>query len=180
MGLFKRHLAAVSSGDVLHIDTFATTLYEIESVVNKRPLTALSTDPSDPEAITPNHILYPATFAHSSAIIVPEDAGNDASRLRNSWQRAQNRIDAFWKQWSKDYMTLLHNRSKWQRVERNIEPGNIVIIVDETRSRNVWRTGRVVSVINNGSHARKFDVLRDDGERVEKDRMKLVLLELEE
>ena len=77
-------------------------------------------------------------------------------------------------------MTLLHNRSKWQRVERNIEPGNIVIIVDETRSRNVWRTGRVVSVINNGSHARKFDVLRDDGERVEKDRMKLVLLELEE
>ena len=136
VGLFKRHLAAMTNGDVLHIDTFSTILILIEKSVNKRPITAMSTDPSDPEAITPSHILYPSTFAHSSAIIVPEGAGDDSSRLRSSWRRAEARADAFWKQWSKDYMTMLHTRPKWQRVERNVVPGSIVIIMDETKARD--------------------------------------------
>ena len=86
VGLFKRHLAAVSIGDVLHIDTFATILCEIENVINMRPLTAMSTDPLDPEAITPRHILYPATFAHSSAVIVPEAVGNAAATVGKAYE----------------------------------------------------------------------------------------------
>ena len=180
VGLFKRHLAAVSTGDTLHIDTFSTVLCEIEDVVNRRPLTPMSSNPSDCEAITPRHILYPATFAHSSAVIVPEDAGDGASRFGKSWERAQNRINAFWKQWSKEYLSLLHNRPKWQTTEKNIVTGNIVIIVDETKSRNKWKIGRVVSVDNEGTHARKFTVQRSDGSQDSKDRTKLVLLELDD
>ena len=179
VGLFKRRLAAISTGDVLHIDTFSTILCEIENVINKRPLTPMSSNSSDYEAITPRHILYPATFAHSSAIILPEGVGDDASRFGRSWQRAQNRIDAFWRQWSKEYMSLLHNRPKWQKVEKNLVPGNIVIIVDETKARNKWKLGRIISVDNEGSHARKFTVQRNDGTCDSKDRTKLVLLELD-
>ena len=180
VGLFKRHLAAVSTGDVLHIDTFATILCEIEDVINKRPLTEMSSNSADPEAITPRHILYPATFAHSSAIIIPAGVGNNAAHVGKSYERAQNRVDAFWRVWSKEYLQLLHNRQKWQTVEKNIKPGDIVIIVDETKSRNKWALARVVSVENEGKHARKFSVQRKDGTCVDKDRTKLVLLELDD
>ena len=76
-------------------------------------------------------------------------------------------------------MSLLHNRPKWQKVEKNLVPGNIVIIVDETKARNKWKLGRIISVDNEGSHARKFTVQRNDGTCDSKDRTKLVLLELD-
>ena len=179
VGLFKRHLTMISSGDVLQIDTFATILVDIEAILNKRPLTAMSSDPSDPEPITPSHILYPATFAHSSATIIPDNGKDYATHIGCAWKRAQARIDAFWRIWSKDYLSLLHNRSKWQKEVKGIEIGDIVIIVDESTVRNIWKTARVVSIDNFGPNARKYTVKRNDGRLVTKDRTKLVHLEIE-
>ena len=65
-------------------------------------------------------------------------------------------------------------------MERNLKPGDIVVIVDETKLRNKWKTARIISVENEGDIARKFTVRRNDGTEIEKDRTKLVLLELDD
>jgi hypothetical protein len=179
VGMFKKHLKSATRGDVLHIDTFNTVVVEIEGILNRRPLTSLSDDPNDTEAISPAHILYPATFAHSSATIVTDLAAADSS-ARAAWRRAQNRINAFWKVWSTEYLTMLHTRPKWQSTKKDIEEGALVIIVDETVRRHEWKLGRVTSVERNGDHARRAWIKRGDGKTVLKDRTKIVLLEIDQ
>ena len=66
VGLFKRHLAALSVGDEVHIDTFNTVMIQIEGILNRRPLTAVSPSADDSEALTPAHILYPSFASHQS------------------------------------------------------------------------------------------------------------------
>ena len=41
--LFKKHLAALALGDNVHVETFNTILIQIEGILNRRPLTAIST-----------------------------------------------------------------------------------------------------------------------------------------
>ena len=86
VGLFKRHLVSATRGDVLHVDTFNTIIIEIEGILNRRPITPMSTDPNDTETISPANILYPATFSHSAATIIPGniDDGNIHRRSQGS------------------------------------------------------------------------------------------------
>ena len=175
--MFKKHLCSATRGDILHVDTFNTIIVEIENVINRRPLTAISDDPSDMEAITPAHILYPATFAHSSATIVADDEGDE--NARTSWKRAQSRVNAFWKSWSAEYLTMLHPRSKWRSTKRDLCVDDLVILTDDTVRRHEWKMGRVTSVEGSGNHIRRAWVKRGDGKTVLKDRTKLVLLEIE-
>ena len=180
VGLFKRKLATAVAGDILHVDTFHTIVVEAEAILNRRPLTALSTDSTDTEPLTPAHILYPATFSHSSASIIPESIGENSSDARASWKRAQSRINAFWNAWSSEYLALLHSRSKWTKTKDDMAVGDLVIITDETLQRNSWKLGRVITIDKTGSHVRRATVKRGDGKVLLKDRSKLVLLELDE
>ena len=76
VALFKKHIASATRVDVLHVDTFNTIVVEAEGILNRRPLTPISSDPLDTEALTPAMILYPSTFSHSAATIVPDVPGD--------------------------------------------------------------------------------------------------------
>ena len=180
VGMFKRKLATAVAGDILQVDTFHTIVVEAEATLNRRPLTALSTDSTDTEPLTPAHILYPATFSHSSASIIPNQTGSDSSNARTSWKRAQSRINAFWNSWSTEYLALLHSRSKWTKTKDDLAVGDLVIITDDTMQRHSWKLGRVISVEGSGPHVRRATVKRGDGKLLVKDRSKLVHLELDE
>ena len=180
VALVKRHLQVVLEKEALHFDVLNTSIVEIESIINRRPLTAISASSDDYEAITPAHILYPDAISHSSALVVENASDDDAERMRCSWRRAQSRVNAFWKMWRRDYITLLHNRPKWQRTRKDIEVGNLVLLVDEVTRRGEWKMGRVVSVDGTANHVRKAEVRRADGRIVLKDRTKMVLLEIDD
>jgi hypothetical protein len=53
----KKSLYNVLNEKVPKEETLQTLLVEMEFLVNIRPLTYVSSDPDDPESITPNHIL---------------------------------------------------------------------------------------------------------------------------
>ena len=179
VGLFKRHLATQSTSEILHVDVLNTVIIEIEGIINRRPLTALSADPRDFEPITPAHILYPSVYAHSSAIVVPVTSASPADDFRNPWKRAQTHVNTFWSIWSQEYVTLLHNRKKWTKTRREMKNGDLVLIVSDQLSRCEWPMGRVVNAISEKSHVRKADILRKDGKVIHCDRTKVVLLELD-
>ena len=176
--LFKKHLATVGSGDPMHVDTFNTVIIEIESILNRRPLTILSQDSRDLEPLTPAHILYPTRLHSWSPTVVPTD-GEMGKDLRTSWRRAQDRVNAFWKAWKKDYLSLLHDRKKWKGTKEDLKKGDVVIIVDESKSRHEWKLGEIIGKIDSGPHVRRVNVRRADGKTVLKDRTKVVKLELD-
>ena len=178
VGLFKRHLATSIDGDPLHVDTFNTVIVEIEGILNRRPLTILSADSRDLEPLTPAHILHPATFRTTNPAVLPVD-GESTEDLSSAWRRAQSRVNAFWKAWRRDYLSLLHDRKKWRRTKDDLKSGDVVILVDEAVSRSGWKLGRVVEVVDSGPHVRKVNVRKADRKIVLKDRTKVVRLELD-
>ena len=179
VALFKRHLASISTGAILHVDAFNTAVVEVEGILNRRPLTALSDDPNDSEALTPNHILNPSTSGHAPLDLAQQGVNSDADSAKIQWRRAQSRVDAFWKSWRVEYLSLLHARSKWSRSEKDFAVDDMVIVMDETLPRHNWSLGRVMGVEGSSAHVRRAHIRRQDGKIVTKDRTKLVRLELD-
>ena len=179
MGIFKKHITAQNIKEPLHVDALGTLIIEIEAIVNKRPITALSADPRDFEAFTPAHILYPSFVTHSSATIVPTTSTKESDGHRASWTRVQARVNCFWKQFKEEYVTALHARRKWTTTHRDLCIGDLTIMVDENTYRGDWRLARVINVISDGTHIRSAEVKTSDGKTFLRDRRKLVLLELD-
>ena len=179
VGLFKKTLLGISKGDVLHFDTFVTAVVEAEGILNRRPLTHISTDPRDMEALTPNHLLCPAILhkQEKPEVEAIKDAAVDA---RSAWRRAQARINSFWKDFKRDYLSMLHSRSKWRKTMDNLKVDDLVILVDDSNERNHWKMGRIITTTGNDEHVRKVEILRSDGKIVQRDRVKVVKLEMDE
>ena len=179
VGLFKKHLKATMGGVTVHVDVFNTVIIEIEAVINRRPLTAISADSRDCEALTPAHILYPAASTHSSAAVTENVGDPTAEQFRERWRHSQAVVNAFWKTWSRDYLSLLHQRNKWADTIRDLKVGDLVLIVDELSKRHEWKLARVHEVTSTDGHVRSATVRRPDRKLVLRDRSKLVLLELD-
>ena len=179
VGLFKKAIAVITAGDVIHYDTFATAITEAEGILNRRPLTQISTDSKDSEALTPNHLLSPATMHLKDQPSVVAECAEEKETMQKSWRRAQARINAFWNVFRSDYLSLLHSRAKWRTSKENLKKDDLVIIVDETIRRHDWKLGRIASTLQSDDHVRQVAVRRGDGKIVERDRTKLVKLELD-
>ena len=177
VGLFKRMLATLGKGEATRYDVFNTTIIEMEATLNRRPLCPISQSPDDAEALTPAHILYPATFAHSSAVIIPSNEVNEAEALRSTWKRAQARVNACKKMFFREYVTILHQRNKWTNAKNVLKINDLVILVDESIPRQEWKMARVVEMEGSDGLTRRVRVIRADKKFSTHDRTKVVRLE---
>ncbi|RLU18151.1 hypothetical protein DMN91_010394 [Ooceraea biroi] len=73
----KFHLKRIIGDAVLTYEEFSTLLTQIESILNSRPLCAISKDPEDLEVLTPGHFLIGEPLA-----TIPEPSLNDVSTSR--------------------------------------------------------------------------------------------------
>ena len=89
-------------------------------------------------------------------------------------------MDAFWKAFKRDYLSLLHSRPKWRKTKENLKNGDLVILVDDTVDRHHWKLGRITGTPQSDFHVRKVEVRRGDGKIVLRDRVKVVKLEMDE
>ena len=179
IGLFKKHLTAALLGDTPRFDTFTTTVTEIEAIMNRRPLTQISTDSRDSKAITPMDLLCPATPSVDRRIFVGAANADAVNGMKNSWRQAQCRVNQFWKAFKRDYLTTLHSRSKWRKSKENLKKDDLVILVDETVERHRWKMGRIQKTFQSGPHVRRVEVKKGDGKVVLRDRTKVVKLEMD-
>lgn len=79
-------------------ETLNTFLCEVENMINRRPLTHVSVDPRDPEALTPNHFFLLGSSSNLPNIGISNDQD---LQLRKQWRIAQRLADLFWSRWVK-------------------------------------------------------------------------------
>ncbi|XP_061393519.1 uncharacterized protein LOC133335406 [Musca vetustissima] len=137
---FKAHFKKVMKDRKFNFEEFSTILVRIESVLNSRPLTPLSEDPEDLEALTPAHFLR-----GGSLIFAPEMPLDDLS-LINRWEKVKVLHHTFSKRWKSEYIQELHKRYKWQYPQRSLKENDMVLIKDELLPPNDWKMGRVLKV----------------------------------
>ena len=138
----RRILSRLVQEQVMSSEVLTTLLVTAEGILNNRPLTAASSDPSDLEPLTPNHLLI-----HRPARAPPGLYADGDSRREKRWRQVLHLADVFWQRWTREYLPLLRQRTKWQQPHRNVSRGDLVLVTDKQLPRNEWSTGRVMNVI---------------------------------
>ena len=138
----RKLMMALTKEQTLSDEGLLTLLCEIEAIINSRPLTVVSQDAQDVEALAPNHLLH-----LKGKPLLPPRISQETDKFRRRWKQVQYIADIFWKRWTKEYMVQLQERQKWLRLKENIKIGDIVLIIDGSKPRNVWPMGRVTATL---------------------------------
>ncbi len=138
--MIRKVLSSVLRQQTLDDEGFHTVLCEAEAMLNDRPITKLSEDPNDLEALTPNHLL----LMKGKPILPPGLFDRTDLYTRRRWKQVQYISDLFWKRWIREYLPLLQERQKWTKEKRNLMPGDVVMVMDSTAPRGSWVLGRVL------------------------------------
>lgn len=103
---------------------FCPHLTQIEA---SRPPIPMPNDDDGIEALTPGHFLIGKPL-----MALPETTPTESiSRLKH-WQLRKTLLRHFWKHWSFEYITQLGHFNKWQHPTRNIWPGDLVAIHEDS------------------------------------------------
>lgn len=135
----KAALGATLHQKALKEEVLLTLLTEAEHSVNSRPLTHVSVDPKDPEALTPNHFL----IGTSSGLPC---TGPCEEISRKQWRSTQALADHFWRRWVNEYLPTLVPRGASDNHRRPLQVGDLVVVVDAALPRGTWPRGVVEAV----------------------------------
>ncbi|XP_050679550.1 uncharacterized protein LOC126975614 isoform X3 [Leptidea sinapis] len=140
----KYHLKRILSLTYLTFEEMATCLIQIESILNSRPLTPISSDPSDLTPLTPAHFLIGRSLL---TLPHPQVTRASVSSLQR-FQRIEYLKQHFWNRFSNEYVLWLQEKSKWHRSTRGeLKEGALVVIKDKTSPPLMWLMGRVIRVL---------------------------------
>lgn len=138
----KHHLKRVLGMAHLTYEEMYTLLVQIEGILNSRPLTPLSSDPNDLSALTPFHFLIGRTL---TVLPHPQMSDCDTARLPRH-HRIELLRQHFWRRFNKEYISQLHQRTRWQRSRGALTEGSLVIVKDEALPVAQWPLGRIVKL----------------------------------
>ena len=142
----KQLLTKTCNTALLNFEEFCTLLTQIEACLNSRPLTELSSDPSDLNAITPAHFLIGGQINQFPEPSQP----TKVTSLSERWSLIQRLRKHFWDRWNTEYLHQLQPRSKWWKSTPNLKVGDLVIVHKENAAPLTWNLGRITN-INPGS-----------------------------
>ena len=134
------------------LDELHTLLLEIESTVNNRPLTYLSSDEFD-QALTPAHLVYGRrldSLPDTDAKIVASESDLIRTLLTKRQKYLACVLKDWWSLWNHEYLVSLRETHKLKAKNSGtleVNKGDIVTMSDENSSRGSWRLGRVEELI---------------------------------
>ena len=102
-------------------ETLSTFTCEVEAMMNSRPLTHVSSDPTDDEPLTPNHLLLGRpTNNLPPGLFLPRHTTD-----KKTWKQAQALSEQFRYRYLKDYLPTLTTRTKWTKQVENLQQGDL-------------------------------------------------------
>lgn len=139
----KHHLRRILGLAHLTYEEMSTCLIQVEAILNSRPLTPLSTDPSDLYPLTPAHFLIGRSL---TSLPHPQVINQNISSLKR-FQRIEHLKQQFWNRFSKEYIFYLQQRTKWTDSDGVLEEGAMVVLKEQQLPPLMWPLGRIVRLI---------------------------------
>ena len=135
----KQAISCVLKGANINDEELQTTFVGVESLMNSRPLTAISKDPNDEPVLTPNHFL----IGQIGGDFIPESIDTTAFNPRRCWRRVQELTRHVWQRWMKEYVLHIGSQHKWFFPAVNLKVGDVVMVIDLNAARREWKVGRI-------------------------------------
>jgi hypothetical protein len=140
--MMKHHLVRTADTHSFDFEQFQTVLCKIEAILNSRPLTPLSEDPSDCSYLSPGHFLIGRPL-----IAKPElDLINAPKSRIDRWNGLQQIQQQFWHAWYHDYLHQLQTRPIGFQSRSKFAIGDMVLIKDPNLPPLKWLVGRICDV----------------------------------
>lgn len=137
--MVQKVLSSVLQQQTLDDEGFHTVLCEAEAMLNEHPITKLTEDPNDLEALAPNHLLV----MKGKPILPPGLFDKEDLYARRRWKQVQYITDLFWKRWIREYLPLLQEHQKWTKEKMSFMRGDVVMVMDSTTPHGSLVLGRV-------------------------------------
>ncbi|XP_063361764.1 uncharacterized protein LOC134650741 isoform X3 [Cydia amplana] len=97
--------------------------------------------PNDLSALTPAHFLIGRPLTAPPC----KDLTAETGRLPR-YEMLEKMRQHFWQRWSKQYISELQTRTKWQTHGQDIVHNSLVLVKEENLPPLKWRLGRVVTL----------------------------------
>ena len=130
-------------GKTLDRDSLITMFAEASRVINTTPLWTTSWETEEPASLSPADLLMINQYEGHHDYSATERDLLMYGRRRD--MRAQYLVQCFRKRWDREYLTTMHQRSKWFR-KIPIDVGDIVLMVDEDKPRISWPLGAISKI----------------------------------
>lgn len=151
----KRAMFHVMNKADLTDEELMTAIVGAEGLMNSRPITYQSSNVDDAEPLTPNHFL----FNQVGGQFAPESVDVEQFNPRVRWRHVQEIVRQFWKRWLREWLPSLSPRKKWGKEKRDLEVGDLVLVLSTDTPRGKWPLGRIVQVFPGpDGHVRTADV----------------------
>ena len=131
-----------------------TVLCEVEAVLNSRPLLTYLYSEDVEEPLTPSHLLIGKRLLTLPNIYLNSEVpGSSQESVTKRAKYRQSMADHVWRRWRKEYLLELREHSEHHRLvtrKLNVEPikiGDIAVVHEDNVRRNLWRLGRIESLI---------------------------------
>ena len=128
----------------LTFEKLSTLMASIEACLNSRPLVPLTDDPSDLEALTAAHFLI-----GRSLLSLPESGHPNVNPIiLQRWQLINQMRESLWVRWKREYLQSLQVRGNWNKEQRNLKVGDLVLVTSEQTIPSHWPLARVTQVFS--------------------------------
>jgi len=171
IGLTKSTLKKILGRSYISFDALQTVVTEIEAVMNDRPLTYVTSGLTDPEPLTPAHLLYgrrlttlPYQAPCSQNITEDQVANTNRNDVTRQARQQTKLIQHFRDRWRHEYLTSLreHHQTTGDN-EQTINVGDVVQIHDES-PRSQWKLAVVQELIyGNDGYTRAAKIRTSSG-----------------
>ena len=153
IGLTKQALKKTLGRAFITLSQLEAIIVEIEAMSNDRPLTYVSPDLTDPQPLTPSHLLYGRRIRSvPHPLDDPEEFEDLTYVTENSMRQRVDKysqlINQFWSRWKTEYPTSLRefNNKRSGHSKEAIRVGDIVVVHND-KPRLQWRLAIIEELI---------------------------------
>ena len=135
---FKKAMYTVLGNRSNTVDVLSTTMCIVGQTLNARPLTPVSSDVKDLEALTPNHFL----LGNKNVCLPYLPCAEEFVDHQKLFRQTQAYANLIWDRFRKEYLPTLNNRQKWQCTSNEIlKKGDLVWLIEDSDKRGYYNLG---------------------------------------
>ena len=120
----KRTLLTILGSQQLNAEIFQTIVAETEGLLNSRPITYVSSDTNDKEALTPNHFLLRRPYRPLAPL-----TSTSRTFTKKEFSYTQTLQDHFWKRLQKEYAIRPYQPPEVENRIRGNERGRFSLVI---------------------------------------------------